>query len=517
VKVTAERIPESKVLLRIEIPPEEVAQSIEKTYRDLSRKIKVPGFRPGKAPRVMIERLLGGPESVQREGIDRLIDDSFRKALKDTDTHPIGEPDVNEVPEFHPGEPIVYQATVPVAPRVELGDYKSIFMQPIHVEATPDQVSRFMDNLRESNAEWVLVDRGARDHDQVVIDIQGVAGTVPTLYGPSGDPLLLTAGGREVHDVKAHEHYLDVQGPTEFAPGFDEEIIGMMAGSEKRFGLTLPPDYADSTLVNQSIVFTVKVHAVKEKKLPEVDDEFARKVAAVDTLERLREVAREQIQEQLQRDARTAYENVLVNTVIERSTIELPEVMVQRQIDAQLEDMKAELSRDKVTWPEFLQRTHATEEKVREDLREPARKSLTSYLILRQLAAAEGITVMPAEVNVEIEATASQFGRMRNAIRERLSTREQKEKIEFRLFYRRALNRLIEIAQQPRERPAQSVAASSTELAERSSAESSAVEAEAPAPPAADSTDTSEPTTPRDGSAEAVAEVRTSEETTTHG
>ena len=515
-KVTAERIPESKVLLRIEIPPEEVVQSIEKTYRDLSRKMKVPGFRPGKAPRVMIERLLGGPESVQREGIDRLIDNSFRKALKDTDTHPIGDPDVSEMPEFHPGEPIVYQATVPVAPHVELGDYKTIFMQPIHVEAMPDQVNRFMDNLRESNAEWVPVERGARDRDQVVIDVHGVAGTVPTLYGPSGEPLLQTEGGREVHDVKEHEHYLDIQGPIEFAPGFDEEIVGMMAGREKRFGLTLPPDYADSSLVNQSIVFTVKVHAVKEKKLPEIDDEFAKKVAGVDTLERLRERAREQIQEQLQRDARTAFENILVNTVIERSTIELPEVMVQRQIDAQLEDMKAELSREKITWPDYLQRTHATEDKVREDLREPARKSLTSYLILRQIAAAEGITVPPAEVNAEIEATASQYGRMRNAIRERLSTREQKEKIEFRLFYRKALNRLIEIAQQPRE-PADAAEGPSTEPAEGSSAETSASDADAPALPAADSAETSEPTTPRDGAAEPAAEARTSEETTTHG
>src|SRR5439155_25728933 len=126
-------------------------------------------------------RLFGRPESVQREGIDRLIDDSFRKALKDTDTHPIGDPDVGSLPEFRPGEAIVYEATVPVAPHVELGDYKTIFMQPIHVESTPDQVNRFMDNLRESNAEWLVVDRAARDHDQGVIDVRGVAGTVPSL------------------------------------------------------------------------------------------------------------------------------------------------------------------------------------------------------------------------------------------------------------------------------------------------------------------------------------------------
>src|ERR1035437_4512616 len=143
VKVTAERVPESKVLLRIEVPPEQVEQAIEKTFRDLSRRVKIPGFRPGKAPRSLIEKYLGGMESVQREGVDRAIDDSFREALRETDTRPIGDPDISERPEFHPGDPLVYEATVPVGPRVELGDYASIRLQsPPAVDVTADQVTR---------------------------------------------------------------------------------------------------------------------------------------------------------------------------------------------------------------------------------------------------------------------------------------------------------------------------------------------------------------------------------------
>ncbi len=452
-KVTAERIPASKVLLKIEIPPDEVQQAIEKTYRDLSQRIRVPGFRPGKAPRNLVERYLGGPEGVQREGVDRLIDDSFRRALRDTDTHPIGDPDINERPDFHPGEPLVYQATVPVAPTVELGDYQSIRLGPVAVEATPDQVNRFIDELREANAKWEPVDRGARDHDQVVIDVVGVAGTVPMIYGPSGETLLQTEGGREVFNVKDHEHVLDVQGAVEFAPGFDEELIGLMAGSEKRFGLTLPADFADASLANQSIVFTVKVHSVKERHLPDLDDEFAKAVGGGDTLDELREAVRQRLQARLDREARVMFENALIEAVVNRSTIEVPDVMIERQIDSQIEDLKADLARERLTWQDYLSSANTTDEQVRASLRDSAVASLKSYLSLREIARKEGIQVTPAEVTAEIEGTAAQFGRARNAVRERLSTRDQREKLESRIFFAKATARLAEIAQQPAPTP----------------------------------------------------------------
>ncbi|HEX5415095.1 MAG TPA: trigger factor, partial [Chloroflexota bacterium] len=185
-KVTAEKVPESRVLLKIEVPPEQVEQALDKAYRDISRRVRVPGFRPGRAPRVLVERFLGGPEVIQHEGIERLIDESFRKALKETNTLPIGEANISEEPEYHPGEPLVFEATVPVSPTVELGDFQSIRMEPVHVEATPEQVNTFVDNLLEAQAEWTPVERGIQAEDHAVIDVLGVAGTVPTLFGPGG-------------------------------------------------------------------------------------------------------------------------------------------------------------------------------------------------------------------------------------------------------------------------------------------------------------------------------------------
>lgn len=447
-KVTAERIPESKVLLRIEIPPEQVEQAIERTYRDLARRMRIPGFRPGKAPRPIVERYLGGADSIQQEGLDRLIDESYRKALVETHTHAIGEPDILERPEFKPGESFVIEASVPVVPTVELGDYQSIRMPLVDVEATSDQVDSFIESLREQNAEWTTVERGVQNGDTVTVDVVGTAGSVPTLYGPSGDAILQTQGGKEVYNVKDHAHQVNVEGTSEFAPGFDEELIGLKAGDEKRFGLTLPSDHADPLLANQSIVFNVVVHEVKEKHLPELDGEFATKVGAGDTVDQLRETVREMIQRRLEQEARQAYENSLLAVAVERSQVEVPEVMVQSQIDSELEEMKADLSRQRVGWVEYLQAINRSEESLRADMHDSAARSLRSYLVLREIARREGVQVLLEEVTAEINATAEQFGRAAALVRERLNTREQRERIEGRILHRKAMDRLVEIAKQ---------------------------------------------------------------------
>jgi trigger factor len=507
VKVTAERIPESKVLLRIEIPPDQVEKAIEKTYRDLSQRVRVPGFRPGRAPRPIVERYLGGADIVQKEGIDRLIDDSYRQALRETDTRPVGDPDLAERPEFHPGEPLVIEATVPVSPRVELGDYQSIRMQPVAVEATYEMVNRFVDDLLEANATLDTVDRPARDHDVVTIDVVGTAGTVPTLYGPTGEALLQSAGGQEVYNVKGHEHSLNVEaaGPVEFAAGFDEEVIGMTAGSEKRFGLTLPADYPDAALANQSVVFDVKVHDVKEKHLPALDDAFAQKVGGGNTVEELRESVRQRIQNRLEREARSLYENSLVEAAVSRSTIEIPDVMVEEQIDLQIEDLKSDLAAQKISWQDYLKLSTTTDEQVRADMRDSAIRTLRGYLALREIARREGIQVTPADVSAEIDATAEQFGQARAVVRERLSTREQRNRIESRLFFSRAIQRLSEIAQQP---SPPSEAAEASEGAEATAPSIGDAEAAVPEEPAGGADL---------GGAAGDGEAATSEETSTHG
>jgi trigger factor len=227
----------------------------------------------------------------------------------------------------------------------------------------------------------------------------------------------------------------------------------MVTGDEKRFGLTLAGDYPDAELRNQSIVFNVKLHEIKEKHLPELDDEFAKKVGGGDTLEALREAARARIQERLESEARRLYEDSLLEAAVERSTIEIPEVMIERQIDSEIDDLKGDLARQRISWADYLRVLSRSEEAVRADLREPAIRSLRGYLVLREIARREGIEVHPDEVTADIEATAEQFGRARNIVRERLSTRDQRDRIEARLLHDRTMERLKAIAQQPAPTP----------------------------------------------------------------
>ena len=449
-KVTAERVPESKVLLRIEVPPEQVEQAIEKTYRDLSRRVKIPGFRPGKAPRNLVEKYLGGMESVQREGVDRAIDDSFREALRETNTRPIGDPDIAERPDFHPGEPLVFEATVPVGPRVELGDYASIRIpRPAPVEVTEEQVDRFIDELRGSTATVTPADRDARDGDRVTLDVLGVVDATPTLFGPNGETILATEGGREIFNVKAHDHGINVQGPIEFAPGFDEELVGMTSDSEKRFGLTLPLDHADPQLAGKAVIFTVKLSDIREQHLSEVDDDFAKAQAGVNTVEELRQLVRMQLASRLERDGRTRHESSVLEEVVNRSTVEVPTAMVDGQIDGQIDDLKADLVRAKLLWQDYLERSQTTEEQVRAEMREPALRTLRGYLVMREIAQTEHLHVTPAEINDEIDRAATFFGRASKVVRERLSTRDERDKIEIRLANARVLGYLVGIADQP--------------------------------------------------------------------
>jgi trigger factor len=342
-----------------------------------------------------------------------------------------------------------------------------------------------------------------------VIDVLGVAGTVPTLFGPGGETLLQTEGGREVYNVQGHEHEVNPQGPVEFAPGFDEELIGLQPGADKKFGLTLPTDFPDPSLANQSIVFTVKVGEVKEKNLPELNEEFAKKLNA-ESVEELREEVRKSLQARMERESQTLFENALVDAVVERSTIEIPDVMVERQIDAQIADLKADLSRERITWQDYLLLSKQSEEQVRATMRESGMKTLRSYLALREVARKEGIQVEPEEVDAEIEATASQFGAAANVVRERLSTRDQRERIESRLFYQKAVKRLADIATQPSEgetEAATELAATPAESTEETAtptvaSETPAQSAEAAAPAEA---------------GEAADLPRTNEETGTHG
>ena len=303
VKVTSERIPDSQVRLEIEVEPERVQQSVEKAYRKIVGRVNIPGFRRGKAPRHIVERLVG-KEALFQEGLEDLVGDVYSQALKDLDLHPVAQPDVDLEPkaeDLKPGEPLTVKATVSVEPEIQLGDYHSIRVQPLATEVTDLEVNQLVDQLREQQAEWVPVERPVAQGDRIVLDINGQVGTYTQLYSPSGEPLVQSEGGKSIVDESSVELTVD-PASSRYPRGVIEQVIGMAPSSDKQFEISLPSDYSDAELANHTAMFKVHVGEVKEKKLPDYDDDFAKSIG-FETFDEMRQGLRENSQARADRQA----------------------------------------------------------------------------------------------------------------------------------------------------------------------------------------------------------------------
>ena len=241
-KITSERIPDSQVLISIDVEPEDVSKAFERAFRAIANRANVPGFRRGKAPRQMIERLYG-KELILHEGVDLLVSDAYRAALDQTNIFPIDQPQLEFEPDIHeiqPGQGLRIKATVPVRPEVEVGDYRSLHLESIAVDVTPEQVDALMEFYRQRLSEWTRVDRPAKMGDEIIADITGVVGAATRLYSPAGEALVTTGEGEKLYDLSATSYHLSAESRA-FAPGFAQQVEGMSAGETKGFELSLPP------------------------------------------------------------------------------------------------------------------------------------------------------------------------------------------------------------------------------------------------------------------------------------
>jgi trigger factor len=446
VKVTAERLPDAQVVLNIEVEPEKVARATERAYQSLANRVRIPGFRPGKAPRFLVERYLGGPDVLKQEGIERVIPEAYREALQQADVRPIDQPEIEVVST----EPFVLKATVSVEPQVELGDYKSIRVPRIPVDVPYERINETIERLREQQTEWIPVERPARAGDRVTADVVGTVGAAPTLYDPSGQPILQTAGGERMMDAKNAEIEIDPESSAP-VPGFHEQIVGVWPKSEKRFVLSLPADWPNEEQRSKSVMFQVTVHEVKEAKVPSLDDEFARAVGSeYATLDQLREDVRERLREQLEHEAEHQYEDAVIRELIAFSRIELPPALVKRETDRLLQNFERSLARQRLALDQYLRLTGKSADGLRDELRPQAEANLRSYLVLREVGQAEGARVTPEEVASEIAgATQGMDDADAKQTRQMLERPEQREDLEASLWHRKVVKLLTDIAQAP--------------------------------------------------------------------
>ena len=375
--------PKSTVLLEVELPPERLTRSIDDAVRRLAKRVRVPGFRPGKAPRPVLERHLG-PGVVLDEAVEHLVEDAYREAVLETGIFPLANPDVDVV-QAEEGKPLIFKATVQVRPEVQLGDYKHFNFRPEIDTIDEKRVDEVVGELRDQYATLAAVeDRGAKEGDYAVIAFEGSRDGVPFEGGSSERmPLIL--------------------GQERLIPGFEANLIGLQVGGKTEFDVTFPEDYPETELAGKTAHFAVELKELREKVLPDLDDDF---IATLGDFKDLAEL-RTDIQARLERNAldraRHGFADRIIDYAVANATVELPDILVDQEVEVMHDEFRASMARQGITEEAYLKAVEKTDADLHADFRPGAEKRVRTLLVLSKVADEEGATVDDAEVEAEVE------------------------------------------------------------------------------------------------------------------
>jgi trigger factor len=427
VTVSTRPEPGSKMVLEIEVPPVEVDKHFATAYRHVAERTKVPGFRPGKAPRHVIDRFVGRA-SVIAEAVDHLVGESYDAALDQTAIIPIDQPEVNiDAGAVIEGATVTFTATVSVRPEVTLGAYTEYPFTLETPETTDEQVDGVIDELRGEQATLRPIDdRGAADGDVAAVKFTGTIDGEP-FEGGSADRLPLVIGeGRMV-------------------PGWEEQLIGMRIDETKGFEVTFPDDYRVEELRGKEAHFDVTLLDIRERILPELDDDFAKSVGELQTVEELRAEIRDALEKRAADEARHAYADRIIDFAAANATVELPEVMIANEIEIMRDELGNRLAAQRIGMEQYLDLAKQTPEELSAELREPAARRVKVLLVLSAIAEREGIDASDAEIDAEI---ASQLARYDNDPRlsEYLTSRRGRSYLRMTLRNRTLVDTLIDRA-----------------------------------------------------------------------
>ncbi len=405
----------------IEVESERLTKSLDAAYRRLAPKAKVPGFRPGKAPRPLTEKYIG-QDRLMNEAIDKLLPEVYNEAIEEQDVDAIAQPELDQLDL----DPLRFKFIVPVRPTVDISSYKAIRVEPEPVEVTPEMLDEQLTMIRRRYATQVPVERPVQWNDFLIADVAGE-----------------TDGERFVEDVDAE--FPLREGTVLFVEGLAEGFLGMKKGGEKTFEITIPEDFRVERLQGKTASFTLSIKEVKEEQLPELDDDLAQQVNAEEfpTFEALRERVRTDLETALKEQAENAYRTKAVDALVEGATVEFPRVLVEREIDHIIRDS---MGNDGSQYAAYLRRVGRSESEYRESLREAAEARVKRSLVLSQLSEAEGIAVSAEEIEGELDKLVEPMGDDAERFRQMFATEEGVATIRRNLLTRKTLERLAEIA-----------------------------------------------------------------------
>ena len=402
-----EKLEHNMAKLTVEVAAEDVEKALQAAYLKQRKQINIPGFRKGKVPRQMIEKMYG-PEVFYDEAANNMIPDAYAKAYDESELDIVSQPKI-EVVQMEKGKPFIFTAEVATKPEVTLGDYKGLKVDKVSTRVTQKEVDEEIEKERERNARTIEVtDRAVQDKDEVTLDFEGFVDGV-AFEGGKGEDYPLTIGSGS------------------FIPGFEEQLIGAEIDKEVEVNVTFPKEYHSEELAGKDATFKCTVHTIKAKELPELDDEFASEVSECETMDAYRAEVKKNIKERKERTGKEKKENQAVDQAIENAQMDIPEAMIEFQVRQMADDFARRIQQQGLTVEQYFQFTGMTAEKMMEEMRPQAEKSIKTRLVLEANVKAENIEVSDERVEEELTKMAEAYQMEVEKLKEFMGENEKKQ------------------------------------------------------------------------------------------
>lgn len=387
--VQVENLEKNMAKLTIEVTAEDLEKALNAAYQRQKKNISIPGFRKGKVPRAMVEKMYG-PAVFYEDAVNSLIPQEYAKAADESGLDIVSQPEIDVV-QIEKGKPFIFTAEVAVKPEVSLGEYKGLEVPKADLEVTDEEIEAELKKEQEKNARTIHVeDRAAQEGDKVTIDFEGFVDGV-AFEGGAGKDYPLTLGSKT------------------FIPGFEEQLVGVALEQPVDVNVTFPEDYQAEELKGKEAVFKCVIHKIEAKELPELDDDFAKDVSEFDTLEEYKKEIKDNIEKRKADAAKTEKENAVVDKAIENAQMDIPEAMVKTQINQMIDDFARRIQSQGLTMEQYMQFTGSTRETMQEQMRPQAMKRIQSRLVLEKVAEVENIQISDEKLDEELTKMAEMY------------------------------------------------------------------------------------------------------------
>lgn len=389
--VTVNPVDQHKVTLTIEVPAKEVTKGIAQAVKRIAGQVNIPGFRKGKAPRRILEMNFG-KDAILEEAFELLAGRAYNEALREQEIVPVSEPEIERVT-FEEGKDLVFKATLTKRPEVTLGEYKGLEAEKQDATVTDEQIQEQLDNIRNQQAKMVVADKDAKlqKDDFAVIDFAG------------------SIDGKPFDGGEGKSYPLQI-GSGNFIPGFEDQLIGHVAGDDVDVKVTFPEDYFVKELAGKEAVFKVHVHDIKRKELPELNDEFAKEASSYDTIEELKADLRKKMEEDATGRAIDTYNAALIEQAVKNATVDIPEIMVDDRVEQMIQELAMNMESRGLKLDDYLKFSNKTLEALKEEYKANAAENVRADLVLEAIAKEENIQVTTEDMNMEIFTMAQNFG-----------------------------------------------------------------------------------------------------------